>query len=56
MEHTCSSFPAPFDEKFHLILNLAVGGKFVGAPNAATQFPARMEIDWVRVYQLAKQP
>ena len=49
-------FPAPFDEKFHLILNLAVGGKFVGAPNAATQFPARMEVDWVRVYQLAKQP
>lgn len=44
-------FPAPFDQPFHLVLNLAVGGGFVGAPNAETPFPSRFEIDWVRVYQ-----
>ena len=46
-------FPAPFDQEFHVILNMAVGGGFVGAPNAETSFPARMEIDYVRVYQRA---
>ena len=44
-------FPAPFDKPFHLVLNLAVGGGFVGAPNPATPFPSRFEVDWVRVYQ-----
>jgi hypothetical protein len=33
-----------------LILNLAVGGTRGGDP-AATEFPARFEIDFVRVYQ-----
>ena len=42
---------APFDRRFHLLLNLAVGGTFGGDPDANTQFPARMEIDWVRVWQ-----
>ncbi|MBL8891110.1 MAG: glycoside hydrolase family 16 protein [Planctomycetaceae bacterium] len=46
-------FPAPFDQEFHLILNMAVGGGFVGAPNAKTPFPARMEVDHVRVFQRA---
>ena len=44
-------FPAPFDQKFHLLLNLAVGGHFVGAPNATTKFPQQFLIDYVRVYQ-----
>ena len=44
-------FPAPFTEQFHLVLNLAVGGKFPGNPNAQTSFPSKMEVDWVRVYQ-----
>jgi beta-glucanase (GH16 family) len=43
--------PAPFDKRFHLILNLAIGGNFPGNPNESTQFPCRMEVDWVRVYQ-----
>jgi beta-glucanase (GH16 family) len=47
-------FPAPFDRPFHLVLNLAVGGGFVGAPNPDTPFPSRFEIDWVRVYQKAE--
>lgn len=41
----------PFDQPFFLILNVAVGGTFVGAPNAATQFPQTMLVDWVRVYE-----
>lgn len=44
-------FPAPFDQKFHLILNLAVGGGFLGPPDETTEFPQRMLIDYVRVYQ-----
>jgi beta-glucanase (GH16 family) len=43
--------PAPFDQRFHLILNLAVGGNWPGSPDSTTRFPQRMEVDWVRVYQ-----
>ena len=46
-----AAFPAPFDQRFHLLLNIAVGGRLVGAPSDATPFPARMEVDWIRVYQ-----
>jgi len=45
------AFPAPFDKRFHILLNVAVGGNWPGAPNASTQFPQRMDVDWVRVYQ-----
>jgi beta-glucanase (GH16 family) len=45
------SFPAPFDEKFHLILNVAVGGRWPGNPDATTEFPQAMLVDYVRVYQ-----
>jgi beta-glucanase (GH16 family) len=44
-------FPAPFDQPFHLILNIAVGGKLPGPPNADTTFPQQMRIDYVRIYQ-----
>ena len=44
-------FPAPFDQRFHMILNLAVGGKFVGPVGADTEFPRQMLVDYVRVYQ-----
>jgi beta-glucanase (GH16 family) len=44
-------FPAPFDQPFHLILNLAVGGGFVGSPADSTPFPAQVLVDYVRVYQ-----
>jgi beta-glucanase (GH16 family) len=40
-----------FDHPFFLILNLAVGGNFVGPPGAATTFPQSLRVDWVRVYQ-----
>ena len=45
------AFPAPFDQPFYLILNLSVGGQWPGPPNAQTVFPARMLVDYVRVYQ-----
>ena len=46
-----NSFPAPFDQRFHLILNLAVGGNWPGNPDVATTFPQAMVVDYVRVYQ-----
>lgn len=42
----------PFDQPFFAILNLAVGGGWVGAPTASTMFPAVMLVDYIRVYQL----
>jgi beta-glucanase (GH16 family) len=40
-----------FDQPFYIILNLAVGGGFVGNPNAETQFPQTLEIDYIRFYE-----
>jgi beta-glucanase (GH16 family) len=42
---------SPYDQRFHLLLNLAVGGHFPGPPSDSTRFPAAMEVDWVRVWQ-----
>ena len=47
---TGGDFPAPFDQPFYIIFNVAVGGNFPGSPNASTVFPVSMEVDWVRVY------
>lgn len=47
-------FPAPFNQKFYFLLNVAVGGAWPGPPNAATVFPQTMEVDYVRAYQLAR--
>ena len=47
---TAAPFPAPFDERFYVLFNVAVGGNFPGAPSAATAFPVTMEVDYVRVY------
>lgn len=42
----------PFDEKFHLLLNVAVGGSWGGQKGIDESiFPQKMEVDWVRVYQ-----
>lgn len=41
----------PFDQRFHVILNLAVGGNWGGAKGVdETIWPRRMEVDYVRVY------
>ena len=39
-----------FQERFYLILNLAVGGNWPGNPDETTVFPQTMEVDYVRVY------
>lgn len=44
----------PFDQNFHLLLNLAVGGNWPGNPDSTTTFPQVMEVDFVRVYQKVK--
>ena len=43
----------PFDRPMHLLLNIAVGGDWGGQQGIREDaFPARVEIDYVRVYQL----
>jgi beta-glucanase (GH16 family) len=42
----------PFDQKFHLIMNIAVGGGWGGQQGVDESiWPQKMEIDYVRVYQ-----
>jgi beta-glucanase (GH16 family) len=40
-----------FNHPFYIVINLAVGGNFVGAPNNETVFPQTMLVDYVRVYK-----
>ncbi|MEM8927252.1 MAG: glycoside hydrolase family 16 protein [Bacteroidota bacterium] len=40
-----------FDKPFFILMNVAVGGTFVGSPNTETQFPQTMLVDYVRVYE-----
>lgn len=47
-----NAYPAPFNQRFHLLMNLAVGGNFDGNPTEDTVFPSSMEIDYVRIYEL----
>jgi beta-glucanase (GH16 family) len=51
-----AAYPAPFNERFHLILNVAVGGAWPGPPNSSTTFPQEMVVDYVRVYECASDP
>lgn len=44
--------PWAFDHPFFLLLNMAVGGDWPGAPDETTVFPQIMLIDFVRVYQV----
>lgn len=41
-----------YHRPLYMLLNLAVGGNWPGKPDATTQWPARMRIDWVRAYRL----
>ncbi|TAK42059.1 MAG: glycosyl hydrolase family protein [Saprospiraceae bacterium] len=40
-----------FHEEFFFLLNVAVGGNAPGAPDATTQFPQFMAVDYVRVFK-----
>ena len=48
---TQAPFPAPFDETFYILLNLAVGGDWPGSPDSSTIFPQTLEVDYLRVYE-----
>ncbi len=37
---------------YYMILNIAIGGQWPGAPDDTTVWPQEMVLDWVRVYQL----
>lgn len=43
----------PYDHPYHLILNLAIGGSWgsAGGPIDDSIFPARLEVDYVRVFR-----
>ncbi len=50
-------YPAPFNQPFFLIMNLAVGGNYVGNPstnsiNTNAVWPGDMQVDYVRAYDL----
>lgn len=48
------AFPAPFDQEFYIVLNMAVGGTYDGNRNpSADALPAEMKVDYVRVYEAA---
>lgn len=53
---TGQPFPAPFDQHFHLLVNLAVGGNWPGSPDSTTVFPQTLEVDYVRVYRKRSSP
>ncbi|MCR5569455.1 MAG: glycoside hydrolase family 16 protein [Paludibacteraceae bacterium] len=45
----------PYDQKFHLLLNVAVGGEWGGTMGIDNSvFPQRMLVDYVRVYQMGE--
>ncbi|NMP16368.1 family 16 glycosylhydrolase [Thalassotalea sp. Y01] len=47
---------APFNQPFHVLLNLAVGGNLPGSPDEDTEFPSALMVDYVRVYECEDDP
>ena len=51
---TGKQYPFPFNQPFFLLMNVAVGGKYVGNPSKtkiSPFLPQEMQVDYVRVYQ-----
>ncbi len=51
------AYPTPFNQPFFLIMNIAVGGNYLGNPstntiNSNSTFPGQMLVDYVRLYNL----
>jgi len=44
--------PANVKKPMYLLIQLAVGGDWLGQPDEKTKFPAKMQIDYVRAYAL----
>ncbi|MDD6155662.1 MAG: glycoside hydrolase family 16 protein [Lachnospiraceae bacterium] len=50
------SYPAPFDQKFYIIFNLAIGGSWVGYPDETTTYEDQsLMVDYVRVYRKSQE-
>lgn len=45
------TYPAPFDQNFYIIFNLAIGGSWVGYPDKTTDYNSNFQVDYVKVYQ-----
>jgi beta-glucanase (GH16 family) len=50
------AFPAPFDQEFYVILNLAFGGNFDGGQYDESKLPGEMVVDYVHAYELTGRP
>jgi beta-glucanase (GH16 family) len=53
---TTNVYPFPFNQPFFLIINLAIGGSYLGFPdtntiNAGSRFPGELLVDYVRIYR-----
>jgi beta-glucanase (GH16 family) len=53
---TTNAHPFPFNQPFFFIMNVAIGGNYLGNPaisniNSGTVFPCEMVVDYVRVYK-----
>lgn len=44
-------FNWPFRHNFHALINLAVGGNFLGNPDSGTPDTATLQVDYLRIYQ-----
>ena len=49
-----ATYPAPYDQDFYLLVNVAMGGHWPGNPDDTSVFPQMMYVDYVRVYQHPK--
>jgi beta-glucanase (GH16 family) len=51
---TSAAFPAPFDQRFYIILNFACGGQWPGNPDGNSTWPQEMRVKYVRAYASPK--
>lgn len=49
------AYPAPFDQEFYILLNVAVGGNYDAGALSDSLTEASMYVDYVRVYDLQKE-
>jgi beta-glucanase (GH16 family) len=51
---SAGAYPTPFNQPFFILMNLAVGGNYLGNPSTNTintsTFPSEMLVDYVRIY------
>jgi beta-glucanase (GH16 family) len=48
--------PADMHTPMYMIVNMTVGGPWSGKPNAYTEFPAHLDVDYIRVYSDPSAP